>query len=312
MSPIIMSPIIAGLLAACGNNRYVAVPSPTPPGPQEPPTINLPAISAGSRPENTEIAASDTIFTSQFSGTGVTFALQQNQGDASLFSINSTTGIVTFSAATTPNYEVKDSYNFTVEATVTDADNVVLGLLRQAVQLGVENLQEAGSTLVISGTVQVAQTLIASEVTDPDDVTGTNTTGSVTESWQWQVSSDGSQLQFSDFEIREKLVLGGTGKDALDGTDFNELLKGYAGDDVINAGGGNDVIRDIDGDNELYGDAGADVVHGSGKLYGGSGHDNLYGRGGSGGNPLYGGDGIDWLDVKQQCQQFTLERRQRE
>ncbi|MGB0342000.1 MAG: hypothetical protein ACPGGG_01045 [Parvibaculales bacterium] len=195
MSPIIMSPIIAGLLAACGNNRYVAVPSPTPPtppGPQEPPTINLPAISAGSRPENTEIAASDTIFTSQFSGTGVTFALQQNQGDASLFSINSTTGIVTFAAATTPNYEVKDSYNFPVEATVTDADNVVLGLLRQAVQLDVENVQEEGSTPVISGTVQVAQTLTASEVTDPDDVTGTNTTGSVTESWQWQVSSDGS------------------------------------------------------------------------------------------------------------------------
>ncbi len=110
----------------------------------------------------------------------------------------------------------------------------------------------------------------------------------------WNTSSNTTMLRFSDFEVREKLVLGGTGDDGLDGTDFNELLKGYGGDDVINAGGGNDVIRDIVGDNELYGDAGADVVHGSGKLYGGSGHDNLYGRGGD--DRLYGGTGNDWLD----------------
>jgi hypothetical protein len=191
-----MSPIIAGLLAACGNNRYIAVPAPTPtpPGPQEPPTINLPAINAGEKPENSSIAANVDIYTSQFSGTGVTFALQQNQGDAALFDIDSSTGKVTFKTATTPNYEVKNSYNFTVEATVTDANGAVQGLLRQAVQLDVGNVQETGAIADVTGTAQVGRTLTAGEVTDPDDVAAGNSTGAVTAgvSWQWQVSDTGT------------------------------------------------------------------------------------------------------------------------
>ena len=39
--------------------------------------------------------------------------------DAELFNINSATGAVTFKAATTPDYETKSSYAFTVVATTT-------------------------------------------------------------------------------------------------------------------------------------------------------------------------------------------------
>lgn len=83
---------------------------------------------------------------------------------------------------------------------------------------------------------------------------------------------------------------------AIEATDGNDDLYGYATDDVIRGGAGNDSIYSRDGDDELHGDAGDDSLgggQGNDVLYGGDGNDYL--NGDSGNDQLYGGTGNDTL-----------------
>ncbi len=74
---------------------------------------------------------------------------------------------------------------------------------------------------------------------------------------------------------------------AIQGTDGNDTLYGYATADTISGGAGNDYIYGKAGDDFLQGEAGADY------LYGDVGNDTLIG--GAGNDYLYGGDGNDLL-----------------
>ncbi|GAB58547.1 hypothetical protein RNAN_1520 [Rheinheimera nanhaiensis E407-8] len=84
---------------------------------------------------------------------------------------------------------------------------------------------------------------------------------------------------------------------AMQGTEGNDTLYGYATDDVLQGGAGDDMLYGQDGDDELQGGAGNDELHGGkGKdlLFGGDGNDRLYG--GDSDDVLNGGAGNDWLE----------------
>ncbi len=91
----------------------------------------------------------------------------------------------------------------------------------------------------------------------------------------------------------------------LQGTDDEDILRGFASDDVINGGDGDDSLQGRDGDDTLYGDDGPDWLfggNGDDTLDGGDGNDKLRGqagddtlRGGAGRDYLYGGAGNDTL-----------------
>ena len=73
-------------------------------------------------PENTEVATSTAVYTAvgttaDVAGNTIVWSLKTGD-DFGLFNINSSTGKVTFKAATTPNHEAKSSYRFTIVATV--------------------------------------------------------------------------------------------------------------------------------------------------------------------------------------------------
>ena len=74
---------------------------------------------------------------------------------------------------------------------------------------------------------------------------------------------------------------------ALNGTNSNDQMKGYAGDDLLKGNDGNDSISGDEGDDTVYGENGND------SLYGGEGFDSLYG--GDGNDYLEGGNGNDSL-----------------
>ncbi|WP_449126309.1 calcium-binding protein, partial [Pseudomonas viridiflava] len=93
---------------------------------------------------------------------------------------------------------------------------------------------------------------------------------------------------------------------AIQPTDGNDSILGYASDDTLGGGLGDDTVRGLAGDDvlsggvgtdQLYGDAGADTLSGGDGqdyLYGGVGNDML--QGGSGNDYLSGDAGNDVLD----------------
>ncbi|WP_210878585.1 calcium-binding protein [Roseovarius autotrophicus] len=93
-----------------------------------------------------------------------------------------------------------------------------------------------------------------------------------------------------------QIVEGGTGMDAISGTDAPEMILGRDGDDLIDAGGGPDEVRSGAGDDLIRGGAGPDTLHGGdGRdvLDGGPGDDRLFGHNGN--DTLFGGEGNDSL-----------------
>lgn len=109
-------------------------------------------------------------------------------------------------------------------------------------------------------------------------------------------------------------VLGGAGRDRIDGGTLNDQLEGAGGDDIIlgnggpdNMGGGpgNDVMSGDAGDDLLFGDEGNDVLvgadgvdfiggrNGDDRLFGGAGPDRLLGDNGN--DIVSGGDGDDLM-----------------
>ncbi len=92
------------------------------------------------------------------------------------------------------------------------------------------------------------------------------------------------------------IIDGGFGKDALNGTNVEELLSGGGGSDTIFGNGGNDELDGGAGPDKLFGGNGGDV------LFGGIGNDNLDGTNGN--DDLYGGPGADVLTGGQGADHF--------
>jgi Ca2+-binding RTX toxin-like protein len=114
--------------------------------------------------------------------------------------------------------------------------------------------------------------------------------------WFWQDRPDNQveEIRFADgtvwdvATIKQKVVTGTVGADALIGYPTPDILDGLAGNDTIFGRAGDDTLRGGDGADRLYGEAGNDT------LLGGAGDDYL--SGGADADILDGGAGNDSLD----------------
>ncbi|MEM1019186.1 MAG: calcium-binding protein [Pseudomonadota bacterium] len=87
------------------------------------------------------------------------------------------------------------------------------------------------------------------------------------------------------------------GNDTVQGTEFNDRIKGGNGSDFIDGNGGNDTLRGGNNGDHLKGGNGNDTLfgdNGSDKLLGGNDGDMLFG--GRGDDELFGENGSDRLD----------------
>lgn len=90
-------------------------------------------------------------------------------------------------------------------------------------------------------------------------------------------------------------LVGGDGKDVLNGTGGSDTIDAGAGNDVVNAGAGDDVVDGGSGDDKLSGGNGDDTLDGgtgSDNVDGGTGSDTL--DGGAGSDTVSGGAGNDY------------------
>jgi len=114
-------------------------------------------------PENTEVATTAAVYTATGTHdlTAITWSLE-SAGDGGLFDIDPATGVVTFKAATIPDYETKASYSFTVTATsgteqvslpvtlaVTNVDEMPVFSVQSSMQSATENSNLAVANLSI-------------------------------------------------------------------------------------------------------------------------------------------------------------------
>ena len=94
-------------------------------------------------------------------------------------------------------------------------------------------------------------------------------------------------------DVGDKLI-GGAGRDTLDGLGGDDWLSGGEGNDLLKGGAGDDTLVGGSGNDTLYGESGHDLLGGDGgndALSGGNGDDTLVG--GVGNDTLYGGAGDD-------------------
>ncbi len=99
------------------------------------------------------------------------------------------------------------------------------------------------------------------------------------------------------------VIIGGAGKDNLQGDGGNDIIFGWRGSDTISGGAGDDLLygddlgfNNISGDDTIDGGTGNDILYGgrgSDRMTGGDDDDTLYGQ--AGGDNMSGGSGNDIL-----------------
>lgn len=103
-----------------------------------------------------------------------------------------------------------------------------------------------------------------------------------------------ADLQFSSQNTGDALGDTYIDLEGIDGTNFNDSLRGDSGANFLYAYDGNDEIYGRDGSDYIYAGSGTDILSGDAGndfLFGGIGNDLLYG--GLGADTMYGGDGTD-------------------
>ena len=191
----------------------------------------------------------------------------KNTGDASLFSINGSSGAVTLTA--NPNYETKPNYSFTVIAT-DSAGNAT----EQAVSLNINDLDENAPVFTSSTTATIAEnvttTTAAYTATATDaslplayTISGTDaglfnlnvTTGEVkfNASSNYEVPTDNGANNVYDFTIRATDTAGNYSDQnvALTVTDVSEYIS-PAGQSVIDLGSYGKLIAPVQVDGKWY------------------------------------------------------------
>lgn len=121
-----------------------------------------------------------------------------------------------------------------------------------------------------------------------------------------ETDADVGPVPNDESETAERVVVGTSGEDQMDGSDAVDVANGYDGDDSISGAEGDDELWGALGDDTLTGDAGNDTLHGGAGndvMQGGDGDDRMFGHGdddildgGAGDDSLVGGDGDDVLD----------------
>ena len=232
--------------------------------------------------ENAEVDTSTVVYTATgtFDLIAIVWSLKVGTDDSNLFNIDETSGEVTFKAATTPDYEVKDSYAFTIVATSGSLST------EQVVTIAVTDVVDEGDatfTIVSDGSVDTPlvgdELTVTLGVTDPDgngdgvltyqwfvvggdDIAGAiEASYTITEAGQTigvrvtytdggdtvetvstvlSVASVTSIVDRSDYTL---LKTGdGGGADTFAGTSADDLILGGNNDDTITTGGGDDVV----------------------------------------------------------------------
>ncbi len=107
-------------------------------------------------------------------------------------------------------------------------------------------------------------------------------------------------------EMVQRILVGTSDNDQIDGSDAVDVANGYDGDDVMSGAEGDDEIWGGLGADTLTGDDGDDTLHGGADddiMQGGDGDDQMFGHGdddtllgGSGDDSLVGGAGDDVLE----------------
>jgi hypothetical protein len=237
--------------------------------------------------------------------------------DATKFSINASTGELTFNAA--PNYEAPGDVGadnvYNVDVSVSDG----LATTTQSMAVTVGNVNEAATGGVnISMTNYTANPAIIAQVTlnAVNTLVDGDLPGGVTPAYTWtRTSGAGSALPVNGTGPSLTVTAGlavstytlsgsytdafgnvtvnapetariGTnfGNDTINGGANSDLIFGLGGNDTLNGTGGNDLLNGGDGNDIMNGGAdNDDLVGGNGNdtMTGGAGNDNLNGGGGA-------------------------------
>ncbi|MFC1458421.1 cadherin-like domain-containing protein, partial [Microvirga arabica] len=115
------------------------------------------------------------------------------------------------------------------------------------------------------------------------------------------VGTDGDDMLLGSACADE--ILGKGGNDLIDGRAGDDIVDGGAGDDHIMGGAGNDILHGGDGKDVIFGGSGNDQISGGAgddRLFGDDGDDTVFGddgddqiHGGNGNDALFGGAGND-------------------
>ncbi|OYU48932.1 MAG: hypothetical protein CFE31_10930 [Rhizobiales bacterium PAR1] len=260
--------------------------------------------------------------------------------DAALFTINASTGVLTFISA--PNFETPGDVggNNVYDVTVQVSDGTLTDT--QAIAVTVTNVNEApvitsdgaGSTASVSisenstavttatatdvdaGALHTysiiggadaalftinAATGILTFLSAPDYESPTDAGGNNVYDVQVQVS-DGTLTDTQDLAITVTDVA-----PTINGDNTANALVGTAENDTINGLDGNDLLNGGDGNDTINGGNGLDTLNGGNGddvLNGGAGFDNLYG--GAGADVLDGGSNIDYADYSGETADLTI------
>jgi Ca2+-binding RTX toxin-like protein len=259
---------------------------------------------------------------------GATHVFAISGADASLFSVDASTGEVLFVAS--PNFEAPRSSVYSIVVSVSDVIDIagaptVLGApVSQDVYITVTNVNEglsilsAGTAAFTENMTTPAYTVIGLDIdadtvlnysiagTDAARFTINSATGAVhfvtAPDFETPLDSGGNNVydivvSATDGEFTEtqavaitvgNVIEGGAGSDTITGSGGADTIDGGAGQDAINGSGGNDIMLGSGGNDNLNGAAGAD------SLVGGEGNDQL--SGGTDSDTLAGGVGNDTMD----------------
>jgi Ca2+-binding RTX toxin-like protein len=179
------------------------------------------------------------------------------------------------------NFEVKDSYDVTVEVNDEDVGG-----------------DTASLTLAISDVVETVPASLPTTSTATNDPNDFDTaTGTATTSLNGGGNSNGTG---GDDVIvgtgSANNLLGGNGNDTIYGGGLGDNIQGQANNDSLYGQAGADVISGDTGVDVVYGGSGADTLNGNDgndSIFGGSGNDSI--DGGSGMDTIVGGYGADTI-----------------
>ena len=207
-----------------------------------------------------------TVVFQDLNGQPVTYAIGAG-GDGAKFTIDGTTGALTFIAA--PDFE-------------------------KPTDIGLNNVYDVNviGTHGGGGATETREIQVSVTNVEGNTIVGTNKTDVVNQ----KKTVNGQPKPTGE----EDTILGKKGDDKLKGLDGNDLIKGgkgndkllgVDGDDILKGGKGNDKVKGGDGDDVLTGNSGKDKLNGQkgdDHVSGGKGHDKVVG---GGGNDVLSGDG---------------------
>lgn len=210
--------------------------------------------------------------------------------DAALFSINQTTGTLTFLAS--PDFEAPADNNGdnAYEVTVSASDGV--NTTNQAITVSVTDVDE--TVPVVNGTPGDDSIVGDGGFDHIDGLAGNDTlVGKAGDDSLIGGLGDDKLVGNADNDT----LLGGEGADELNGGSGNDYLDGDIGNDTVNGSSGDDTLLGGADDDKVIGGAGEDLIDG------GTGNDTLLGQngvdrisGGDGTDKLFGGTGNDILE----------------